>query len=167
MSYRLWRSRTYRSHILYVVDLPERLSLMIRFFPCFKLMFRRYLWTADGTGTSGPDVITCCGDTHISRPSHIKCSAYFNGHTSPMSTQGFPREPIIISSKKSHCALDIFTKKVCDDMKVLTVCYTEHLHLAHERSRGQNHWIGALYSIICFNPELQFAVFPLHNWFST
>lgn len=48
---------------VHVGDLPERLSLITRFFPCFRLMSRRYRWTGAGTWTSGPVVITCCGET--------------------------------------------------------------------------------------------------------
>lgn len=47
---------------LQVVDLPERLSRMTRFFPCFRLTFRRYLWNGTGVGTPGPAVKTCCGE---------------------------------------------------------------------------------------------------------
>lgn len=42
------------------VDLPERLSRMIRFLPCFRLMLRRYLWTGAGPWSSVPLVKTCC-----------------------------------------------------------------------------------------------------------
>lgn len=44
------------------VDLPERLSRMTRFLPCFRLMFRRYLWDGSSAWTSAPAVINCCGE---------------------------------------------------------------------------------------------------------
>lgn len=66
------------------VDLPERLSLMTRFRPLFKVMDIRYLWHATGPWASGPVVITCCGEPFAFIGClHIRCLAYFSGHSSP------------------------------------------------------------------------------------
>lgn len=102
---------------LQVIDLPERLSLMTRFFPCFRLMFRRYLWTTAGIWTSGPAVITCCGEPFT----FIGClipDVWFTsvGTAVQWVLTEFSKGPIIFSSKNSHGSLDIYTEKGCNDI---------------------------------------------------
>lgn len=161
---------------IHAVDLPERLSLMTRFFPCFRLMFRRYLWTAAGTWTSGPAVITCCGEPFTL----IGClipDAWLNSMRTAVQwvLTEFSRGSITMSSKKSHCSLDIYTEKGCNDIlwnirmhtvNIVQSClcpppYLLHTHLSQESSRGLLFWQNpcpwALYSIIFYDLAPQFC----------
>lgn len=142
---------------IYVVDLPERLSLMIRFFPCFRLMFRRYLWTAAGTRTSGPAVITWCWETFTFIGSLIQ-----EAWLTSMGTAArwvFQRIHHIFIEEITLFTGHLYRKRLwwheISECKLLikysradmstSTSIDENLHLAHERSRGQNHCLGALF----------------------
>lgn len=75
------------------VDLPERLSRIIRFFPCFRLMLRRYLWTGAGPWSSGPVVETCCEEPiHMCILwQHVLCRTWMNWHSLASTHRVFQR----------------------------------------------------------------------------
>lgn len=66
---------------LRVANLPERLSLITRFFPSFRLMMRRYLWSGLGIGAPRSelaDKMSCGKPVHSDTRFNISCSDYFS-----------------------------------------------------------------------------------------
>lgn len=62
---------------------PERLLLTARFLPCFRLMFRTYLWKAWGAWTSAPAAVPCSWNPLAS---HHRLGSWFKGDGSRVST---------------------------------------------------------------------------------
>lgn len=76
------------------MDLPERLSLMTRFLPFFRLMFRRYLWTGAGSWESGPAAISCRGEQFTFTGSLITDAWHTSAGTAMFSeySQSYPED---------------------------------------------------------------------------